>query len=201
MGLKELVFGTPYSDKAWVPENAFGYTDLSSGNHEFGTFVSGGERFAFVRTVSNPDHSQYLVGWYEGNESSTKQSLIESLSTSDRQVIHVFFDRGEDGPRTVHSNFVYGVRYCKPCLVCSKELETVDSTSDKVVEQPSGGTNFSTRGHYGSTVFDPYSNELLSINICDDCLKLKARQGLITHVKERHRVVDESEQTDWAPQG
>jgi hypothetical protein len=205
--IQELVFDTATSAMPWVPENATGYDDWSLGENEFGTFIHEGERFGFVRIAARDEYSHYLVGVFpEGDElealkgSAEVSSLFNKyLSESDRQAVHIFKDAASDQPADVNAYFSYGPRYCKPCIICSKQLETVDATSDHVVDQPHGGTNFSTKGHYGSTVFDPNGSEHLSINICDECLKLKAAQGVITHVKERQRVVDESVRTDWEP--
>lgn len=201
MALKELVFGT--LAMPWVPENATDYNEWSRGEDFFGVFTHEGDRFGFVRTVDQKDHRQYVAGLlpqsFNAEEAEAKDALAKHFSSNDRQTIYVFDTPDEDSPQGVNAYFSYGARYCKPCIICSKELETVDSTSDHVAEQPYGGTNFSARGHYGSTVFDPDGRERLSINICDECLKLKAQQGLITHVQERQRVIDESVRTDWEP--
>lgn len=53
------------------------------------------------------------------------------------------------------------------CIVCNKQLE---SATPGETNQPYGGTTFTTRGHYGSTVFDPMDGSFLEINICDECL-------------------------------
>ena len=59
-----------------------------------------------------------------------------------------------------------------PCLICGAVLEPAFRDFDH--NQPHGGTTFTTRGHYGSTVFDPPlamgATRLLEINICDPCL-------------------------------
>jgi hypothetical protein len=52
-----------------------------------------------------------------------------------------------------------------PCAICKKELENISEAHN----QPSGGTEFVTHGHYGSTKFDPMNNTMLALNICDDC--------------------------------
>lgn len=57
-----------------------------------------------------------------------------------------------------------------PCIVCGFEPEPV--FPDEPTMQPYEATMFTSRGHYGSTVFDPMSRyRTLSINICDNCLK------------------------------
>lgn len=59
-----------------------------------------------------------------------------------------------------------------PCIICGTELEPAFRDLDH--NQPHGGTTFTTRGHYGSTVFDPPlsmgSDRFLELNICDPCL-------------------------------
>ncbi|KKM79706.1 hypothetical protein LCGC14_1347180 [marine sediment metagenome] len=54
-----------------------------------------------------------------------------------------------------------------PCVVCGRTLQNVFEGS---VNQPSGGLAFTSGGHYGSTVYDPFNDESLELNICDECL-------------------------------
>jgi hypothetical protein len=54
-----------------------------------------------------------------------------------------------------------------PCFKCGKELPNVYEDSDN---QPYGGTEFRTQGHYGSTFWDSFDGEDLILNVCDDCL-------------------------------
>lgn len=61
-----------------------------------------------------------------------------------------------------------------PCLICGKQLEPVFSDAG-TVNQPNDATAFWTAGHYGSGVFDPMDGSMLNINICDDCLRERAR--------------------------
>jgi hypothetical protein len=61
------------------------------------------------------------------------------------------------------------------CFSCNKELEnwTYESNSgDGMIEvHPMGGLHFHTRGHYGSSIFDPMGTcETLDIAICDSCV-------------------------------
>jgi hypothetical protein len=61
------------------------------------------------------------------------------------------------------------------CFVCDKELENwvyESKATGKMVEvHPMGGLHFQTRGHYGSTIFDPMgTGETLDIAICDLCV-------------------------------
>lgn len=55
-----------------------------------------------------------------------------------------------------------------PCFKCGKVLPNVFVDSDN---QPYGGTEFRTEGHYGSTFWDSFDGEDLVLNICDDCLR------------------------------
>jgi hypothetical protein len=58
-----------------------------------------------------------------------------------------------------------------PCIVCGS---TLDNVTDDSVNQPSGGTEFATFGHYGSTFWDSFDGEQIVINICDECLQKNA---------------------------
>lgn len=62
-----------------------------------------------------------------------------------------------------------------PCIACGRELQSCARPN-----QPLDGLAFSSRGHYGTTVFDPMDGSALEINVCDDCLE---RAG------ERRRVL------------
>lgn len=55
-----------------------------------------------------------------------------------------------------------------PCLVCNKVLPNVLRDCDN---QPYGGTEFRTEGHYGSTFWDSFDGEELVLNVCDKCLQ------------------------------
>jgi hypothetical protein len=56
-----------------------------------------------------------------------------------------------------------------PCFKCGKDLKNVFPTSEN---QPDGGTEFRTLGHYGSTFWDSFDGEELILNVCDDCLRV-----------------------------
>lgn len=64
-----------------------------------------------------------------------------------------------------------------PCIACGRSLEGLFEEQN----QPLGGTAFATRGHYGSGVFDPMDGSAIEINVCDDCLRLKADAGAVAH--------------------
>jgi hypothetical protein len=53
------------------------------------------------------------------------------------------------------------------CLKCTKEMHNFAETG----LQPSGGLAFMTRGHYGSTYFDPMDGTSLEIAVCDECIR------------------------------
>jgi hypothetical protein len=62
-------------------------------------------------------------------------------------------------------------RLSLPCLNCGKPLVNVDETAEN---QPYGGTEFQTIGHYGSTIHDEYHVDrprlVLVVNLCDTCI-------------------------------
>lgn len=64
-----------------------------------------------------------------------------------------------------------------PCIVCGRKLDRVDNMSDET--SPYAGTNFSSSGHYGSTVFDPMDGSFIALNVCDPCLKAAGEQGRV----------------------
>jgi hypothetical protein len=53
------------------------------------------------------------------------------------------------------------------CVVCGTVLENIGDPGF----QPLRGLAFSTRGHYGSSFFDPMDATYLEIVICDECMK------------------------------
>ena len=63
-----------------------------------------------------------------------------------------------------------------PCLVCGCRLDRVDDGNEG---QPDDGLMCSTRGNYGSTVFDPEDMSYLAFNICDGCMVRKAELGRV----------------------
>ena len=83
------------------------------------------------------------------------------------------------------------------CLICDKELEQCGPDDDII--QPWAGTCFETRGHYGSTIFDPMDGTKLEIIICDGCLREKSKtKGLIYHIKPVYQKV-KYKITRWKP--
>ena len=63
------------------------------------------------------------------------------------------------------------------CIVCGVELDNVDPNDD--ANQPYDGVMVSTRGNYGSTVFDPENGEFLLFIVCDECLVKAGEQGRV----------------------
>jgi hypothetical protein len=61
-----------------------------------------------------------------------------------------------------------------PCIRCDKRLLNVDP--DYSENQPNDGLAFLSRGHYGTTLFDPMDGSIIVINVCDVCLRKAARK-------------------------
>jgi hypothetical protein len=75
------------------------------------------------------------------------------------------------------------------CLKCDKELKNLmegepqgDASRGRTGNQPMGGSEFITYGHYGSRITDTMGNTYHIINICDDCLEAAKKSG---HCKEQ----------------
>jgi|FreactTroBogLake_1042271.scaffolds.fasta_scaffold29179_5 hypothetical protein len=79
---------------------------------------------------------------------------------------------------------LYGERNSAPaCARCDK-LMWDSFPGNQPVPSTSGGTNFTSRGNYGSTVWDPTATtdrRSLLVVICDECLTLlrDSRQVLV----------------------
>jgi hypothetical protein len=66
------------------------------------------------------------------------------------------------------------------CIVCKDKIDWNGSPTGK--NNPYGATVFTSRGNYGSTVFDPImGGDFLEINICDKCLKYAAQNQRVLH--------------------
>lgn len=65
------------------------------------------------------------------------------------------------------------------CIVCRKPLVNIDDRGN----QPSGGVEFTTYGHYGSAIFDPMDGSEIAINICDPCLSAAKAEKFVLSVK------------------
>jgi hypothetical protein len=69
-----------------------------------------------------------------------------------------------------------------PCVVCGIALHNVFHGDS--INQPSGGLAFMSQGHYGSTLYDPFSDEFLELNICDGCLaKASSALRVLRHTR------------------
>ena len=55
-----------------------------------------------------------------------------------------------------------------PCFACGAYLVNICPGVDN---QPDEGTEFRSRGHYGSTFWDSFDAKDLVLNICDRCLR------------------------------
>lgn len=73
-----------------------------------------------------------------------------------------------------------------PCIVCGKALSSaVPASVSSGTNQPNDGLNFAARGNYGSTVFDPLSEDgagYLEVSVCDACVVEKAKAGAVARV-------------------
>ena len=65
------------------------------------------------------------------------------------------------------------------CIKCGAKMDNIAERGF----QPMGGTAFSTRGHYGSTVFDPMDGTALEIAVCDKCLAAALETRRVFHWK------------------
>ena len=64
-----------------------------------------------------------------------------------------------------------------PCIICGAALKNV---WEEASNQPDGGVACTSRGNYGSTVYDPVlSAEFLEFNVCDPCLVKAGEQGRV----------------------
>jgi len=67
---------------------------------------------------------------------------------------------------------------CKiPCIKCGAELESFSTHNN----HPVHGIEFTTYGHYGTTVFDPMDASELIVNICDPCMVEAIEQKRVLH--------------------
>ena len=70
-----------------------------------------------------------------------------------------------------------------PCIICGKKL---DEAAPGSINQPYKGTAFESRGHYGSTVWD----EVITITVCDDCLRKAAEKKIVLRVHPHRQQID-----------
>ena len=62
------------------------------------------------------------------------------------------------------------------CIVCKTELENLPSGE---INHPRDGVVFTSRGNYGSQVFDPMDATYLEINVCDPCVTAAREDGAV----------------------
>lgn len=80
-------------------------------------------------------------------------------------------------------------RLALPCIKCGKPLENVSADEDE--NQPSGGTEFTSYGHYGSTIHDELFEEVrmqLVVNVCDTCILRALDAGVIQSRAEDNSI-------------
>jgi hypothetical protein len=79
------------------------------------------------------------------------------------------------------------------CLICGKPLPPAIADTN----EPLGGVRFTSRGNYGSTVYDPGEalDEFIEVVICDD--DLTAHVDRVRHA--RVRTVSEFDYQPWNP--
>ena len=72
----------------------------------------------------------------------------------------------------------------RQCFRCDKQLESCGREPDDIQNPPCDATAWQSVGNYGSTVFDGiYSDVVLELYICDDCLRQKA-PSVYQYIKE-----------------
>lgn len=76
-----------------------------------------------------------------------------------------------------------------PCFVCGVDFDRIPGGPDNM---PDGGNIFTATGNYGSTVFDPMTNDCsLEINICADCLQKHRERTIMVRTEiTRIRIVE-----------
>jgi len=67
------------------------------------------------------------------------------------------------------------------CIVC--DYQPVEAIKHSDNNFPYKATAFITRGHYGSTFFDPMDGSHIEINVCDECLVKAQAKGQILNNK------------------
>jgi len=72
------------------------------------------------------------------------------------------------------------------CIVCEQELKPAFEPDEDSCFQPIG-TAFYSRGHYGSSVWDPCSweDKLIEIFICDECM-VKKKDLIVQQERKRY---------------
>lgn len=57
------------------------------------------------------------------------------------------------------------------CIICDYQPDTAFNGWPGDGNQPYKAIAFHTRGHYGSTFFDPLDGTMIEINVCGSCLQ------------------------------
>lgn len=70
------------------------------------------------------------------------------------------------------------------CIVCQCRLKPA---IDETMNQPKYGTEFTSRGHYGSRVTDLLGKVTFIINVCDTCILEAIREDRCRAAKPIHQ--------------
>jgi hypothetical protein len=65
------------------------------------------------------------------------------------------------------------------CIVCDYQPDIAYNGCE--INQPYKATTFLSRGHYGSTFFDPLNGTIIEVNVCDECLRKALEKKQILH--------------------
>jgi hypothetical protein len=83
------------------------------------------------------------------------------------------------------------------CIACRKQMKNYMSGG----LQPDGGIAFYSKGHYGSTIFDPMDGSYLEIVACDECVSKAAAEGLVFHAEMMQLAKYKTERWDGKDHG
>jgi len=75
-----------------------------------------------------------------------------------------------------------------PCIRCDRPLEPALEDAEN---QPYGGTEFVSYGHYGSS-YDPMDGTAIVINICDSCLYARSKENAVLERRQQQVEVHHS---------
>jgi hypothetical protein len=89
---------------------------------------------------------------------------------------------------------LHGERMSAPCIVCDKALESLFDD----IDQPRAAAQFTSHGHYGSA-FDEMGEVTAVVNVCDDCMGMKAVHVEIRQYKRQRPLETYTSQTyaEW----
>lgn len=74
------------------------------------------------------------------------------------------------------------LKHALPCAICHRPLENIAGGHGNNINQPNGGSEFLTQGHYGSCVTDHMDGSAYIINVCDTCMKDLLKKKLSLHI-------------------